>query len=172
MARRAGVVPFSMSSVTMDSSSGHVRPSSHRSHAHSHSTTSPSTLASAVPAPRYHREGPATRSLAARRDTLTRPSLPASPSAQYGYERIDPSVTMTGPPTTLPSVAEMTTGVSPYNTPAYSLATPVASYQASSPGPYLPSVGYPPRSLHGINEGKRTRSPEKEYRETSRRRQD
>ena len=173
MARRAGVVPFSMSSVTMDAaSSGHVRPSSHRGHAHSHSTTSGSTLASAAPSPRYQREGPAARALAARRDTLTRSSLTASPTANYGYERLDPSVTMSGPPTSLPSVAEMTTGVSPFNTPAYSLATPWTSYHASSPGPYLPPVGYPPRSMHSNNEGKRTRSPEKEYRETSRRRQE
>ena len=172
MARRAGVVPFSLSSVTMDApSSGHVRPSSHRGHAHSHSTASGSTLGSVASSPRYHREGPATRSLAARRDGLRGPSLPASPQEQYPYERINPNVTMSGPPTSLPSVAEMTTGVSPYNTPAYSLAAPATSYHRSSPGPYLPSLGYPPRS-HGNNEGKRTRSPEKEYRETSRRRQE
>ncbi len=73
---RAGVVPFSVSRVTMNSSSGHVRPTSHGSHAHSRSIIS-----------------------ASRRGILT---------------RIDPGKAMTKPPTTLPSVAEMIKGASPY----------------------------------------------------------
>ncbi len=179
MARRAGVVPFSLSAAnTLDTPSPHpsyVRPTSHGSHrGHTHSTST-STLGTG-PSPRYHREGPSTRSIAARRDTMTRPPL-ASPSDPYMYGRDAPSmnVPMSGPPPMLPSVAEMTTGVSPYSTPAYSLA---GRYDVGSPGPYLPPMNYPSRRTGEYemigrnfgNDGKRTRSPEKEGRDTNKRR--
>jgi hypothetical protein len=74
----------------------------------------------------------------------------------------------------LPSVAEMTTGVSPYNTPAYAMSMQPGGY--SVPGPLLPAIGtigVPPIKP----EVKRLASPdighlsEAGQRETSRRRQ-
>jgi hypothetical protein len=65
----------------------------------------------------------------------------------------------------LPSVAEMTTGVSPYNTPAYAMSTMPMGY--SSPGPMLPSIG-----MIGVQPNvKRRGSPGIGPRETTRRRQ-
>jgi len=181
MARRAGVVPFSLSSVTLDApSAGHVRQSPTRGHANSHSSSSAPTLGGSGPSPRYHREGPATRSIAARRESMPRSALPNSPSESYMYGGMGPGhgmgmgIPLTGPPPMLPSVAEMTTGVSPYNTPAYSISVSMAGGQhGSSPTPILPSIGYPPpRHLPGTSEGKRRGSPDVDYRETTRRRQD
>jgi hypothetical protein len=68
----------------------------------------------------------------------------------------------------LPSVAEMTTGVSPYSTPAYAMSMPVGGGY-SSPGPLLPAIG-----MMGVGprqEIKRRASPDMGPRETSRRRQ-
>jgi len=67
----------------------------------------------------------------------------------------------------LPSVAEMTTGVSPYNPPAYAMSMPMSGGGYSSPSQMLPGVGMMiPRP-----ESKRRGSPEMGPRETSRRRQ-
>jgi hypothetical protein len=69
----------------------------------------------------------------------------------------------------LPSVAEMTTGVSPYDTPAYAMLMPMGGGYVS-PGPLLPEAG-----MMGMApfrpEWKRRASPEVGPRETSRRRQ-
>ena len=181
MARRAGVVPFSLSSATVDSSShGHVRQSPTRSHSYSHSLLSPtaSTMGSSGPPSHYYREDPATRSIAARRQSMPRTELPASPSEGYMYGRIGMGQGMgmgmpiTGAPPMLPSVAEMTTGMSPYSTPAYSVSASMAGgHPRSSPGSALPSIGYAlPPNLPTTSEGKR-RSPDISSRET-RRRQD
>lgn len=75
----------------------------------------------------------------------------------------------------LPSVQEMTTGVSPYNTPAYAMSIPPTG-GFSAPGPLLPAIGtlgMPPIKP----EVKRLASPDMGHipemgmRETSRRRQ-
>ncbi|CAJ2511562.1 Uu.00g071870.m01.CDS01 [Anthostomella pinea] len=68
----------------------------------------------------------------------------------------------------LPGVAELSTGVSPYSTPAYSAgvpsASPAHSARTASPGPYGPSLGYPPLAEPGGSgigsSSKRRRSPE------------
>jgi len=65
----------------------------------------------------------------------------------------------------LPSVAEMTTGVSPYNTPAYAMSMPMGGGY-SSPGPLLPAIGM----MTSRPEAKRRASPDT-GREASRRRQ-
>ncbi|KAK5661514.1 hypothetical protein OQA88_11418 [Cercophora sp. LCS_1] len=190
MARRAGVVPFSLNMTGADPQ-GSQRVSPTRGHAHSQSQGSLPRDLSGIPSPRYAR-GPGTpvippplpsgRPLAARRE-----SVPSRPP--YGYpEPIDPGYGMPGggfglaPIQTanvgqargglLPSVAELTTGVSPYSTPAYSMGVPSASpvhSATASPGPLLPSMSsYPPIEPAG---GKRRASPETGSRESSRRRQ-
>ncbi|KFY81551.1 hypothetical protein V500_11304 [Pseudogymnoascus sp. VKM F-4518 (FW-2643)] len=179
MARRAGVVPFSLSSAPADAPAhGHARPLSSRGHSHSQSLSSPtaSTIGSSVPSSRYYREGPATRSIAARRQSMPRTGLPTSPSDGYMYGGIGMGQGMgmpvTGGPPMLPSVAEMTTGMSPYSTPAYSVSASMAGGQPrSSPGSTLPSIGYAlPPNLPAMPEGK-SRSPDLGHGGT-RRRQD
>ncbi|KFX92451.1 hypothetical protein O988_07274 [Pseudogymnoascus sp. VKM F-3808] len=179
MARRAGVVPFSLSSAPVDASAhGHTRPLSSRGHAHSQSLSSPtaSTIGSSGPSSRYYREGPATRSIAARRQSMPRTGLPTSPPDGYMYGGIGMGqgmgMQMTGGPPMLPSVAEMTTGMSPYSTPAYSVSASMAGGQPrSSPGSTLPSIGYAlPPNLPAMPEGK-SRSPDAGHGGT-RRRQD
>lgn len=74
-------------------------------------------------------------------------------------------------PGMLPGLAELTTGVSPYSTPAYSIGVPSASPAQSataSPGPYFPALSYPPQEAPG---SKRRRSPELGLPDSSRRRQ-
>jgi hypothetical protein len=73
----------------------------------------------------------------------------------------------------LPSVAEMTTGVSPYNTPAYAMSMPMSSGGYSSPGPVLPSIGMmgPGPGMPTRGDGKRRASPDAGPRESTRRRQ-
>jgi hypothetical protein len=69
----------------------------------------------------------------------------------------------------LPSVAEMTTGVSPYSAPAYAMSMPMSGGGYSSPHQMFPGPGggmIPPRP-----ESKRRGSPEMGPRETSRRRE-
>lgn len=179
MARRAGVVPFSLSSATVDSSThGHVRQSPTRTHSHSHSLSSPtvSTMAGSGPSSRYYRDGPATRSIAARRQSMPRTDLPTSPSEQYMYggigmgQGMSMGMPITGAPPMLPSVAEMTTGMSPYSTPAYSVSASMGGgHPHSSPGSTLPSIGYAlPSNLPATSDRKR-HSPDIGPREVRRR---
>lgn len=65
----------------------------------------------------------------------------------------------------LPGISEMTTGVSPYNLPAYAMSMPMSGGYPS-PGPMLPSIG-----MMGRPDAKRRGSPDMGPRETSRRRQ-
>lgn len=184
MARRAGVVPFSLSNVGLDAPSSGHRPSPNRGHSHSQSHGSTSTVAGAGNS-RYSRPSsatqgptgatrgsgtPSTRSIAARRDDVPR-SIPPSDSGE-GLALAAIGAGM--PPGMgrgsqyLPSVAEMTTGVSPYTTPAYSMSMSMPMGGGhSSPGPMLPSLG-----MAGLRpEGKRRASPDMGQRESSRRRQ-
>ncbi|XXG97060.1 hypothetical protein Hte_003354 [Hypoxylon texense] len=87
-------------------------------------------------------------------------------SEDYGYTHqgmpLAPIQTLNQPPRPgmLPGVNELTTGISPYSTPAYSLPMPSASPALSStasPGPYMTTMGYPPLEPAGA---KRRRSPE------------
>jgi hypothetical protein len=187
MARRAGVVPFSLSSVSMDA----PPPPSHRaspSRGHSHSQSHPSNVG--VPGsnvPRYSRPasahggpssvntratgGSSARSIAARRDSTPRSAPPRSSDDGRLLAAIGSGMPMGmgREGKLLPSVAEMTTGVSPYNTPAYAMSMSMGGGY-SSPGPLLPSI-----STIGMgpirSEGKRRASPELGQRETSRRKQ-
>ncbi|KAF4627486.1 hypothetical protein G7Y89_g10668 [Cudoniella acicularis] len=190
MARRAGVVPFSLSSVTLD-----APPAGHRSsptRGHSHSQSHSSAIGSSSSGARFGRPAtaqspqssgggrgsagpPSARTIAARRESTPRSVPPPSPSDGMALAAIGSGMTMgmgRGGPL-LPSVAEMTTGVSPYSAPAYSHAMSMpmplsgGGYQSPGPGPMLPGVG----SMTPRPEGKRRGSPDMGPRETSRRRQ-
>jgi hypothetical protein len=182
MARRAGVVPFSLSSASSDPpgshpASSHQRVSPSRSHHHSQSQGSlPSSLGSGgAPSPHYGRGGgpppvaipppPGVhgRALATRRDNMPpRAPEPSEGSSRY-YGQPGPGLapiqtgSQQGRGPMLPGVAELTTGVSPYNTPAYAAGVsnaPPAPTQ--SPGPLLPALGYPSDQAAG----KRRASPD------------
>ena len=166
MARRAGVVPFSLSSVTLDSPlSSSSRSSPQRGHAHSLSQPANMPMLMSMPIPSPHnlrycrpvaaagfpdlpRTAPAlppgmTRTIAARRDNAPRSVPLPSPSQEFNLAALGPGPMGRGGPggqqNLLPSVAEMTTGMSPYSMSAYSMPM-VAS---TSPGqvPLLPVIG-------------------------------
>jgi len=184
MARRAGVVPFSLSSVTVDAPPASHRSSPSRGHSHSQSQSSamsghsssgarfsrPATAHSASSSTKGSSGGSA-RTIAARRDSNPRSVPPASSSDGLALAAIGGSggtaMGMGRGGQLLPSVAEMTTGISPYNTPAYAMSMPMGGGY-SSPGPLLPAIGM----MGGARpEGKRRASPEMGPRETTRRRQ-
>ena len=181
MARRAGVVPFSLSSVTVDAPQGSHRSSPTRGHSHSQSQSSMSGHSSA--GPRFSRPataqsssssmkgtgGGSARSIAARRESTPRSVPPASPSDGLALAAIGQGMAMGmgRGGQLLPGVAEMTTGVSPYNTPAYATSMPMGGGY-SSPGPLLPAIGMMGGSRP---EGKRRASPDMGPRDTARRRQ-
>ncbi|KXX76000.1 snRNA-activating protein complex subunit 4 [Madurella mycetomatis] len=207
MARRAGVVPFSLN-MTSNEPQGPPRLSPSRGHGHSQSQGSLPRDLSGMHSPRYGRgpvapmqplippPTPSGRPLSSRRESLPpRSSFGSAPpeQAEYGYGPapgygLAPiQTTGLGPGqggggagqrggTILPSVAELTTGVSPYSTPAYSIggapsASPIHSATAS-PGPLLPALSpYP--SLEPAGPAKRRASPDVgggSIRETTRRR--
>lgn len=170
MARRAGVVPFSLTPAAAEPPGVH-RLSPSRGHGHSHSQGSLPRDLQGIPSPRYGRgHGPSSstplippplsggRPLAVRRDSIPpRPAYMGSDVADPGYGLSGPAIGLAPIQTSsfsqgrggmLPSVAELTTGVSPYSTPAYSMGAPSASpihSATASPGPYLPSLSsYPP----------------------------
>lgn len=195
MARRAGVVPFSLSNVTLDTpppghrtspTRGHAHTHSHGSaHSHSHSHSHSQSMGSS--SSRYSRPNtsqsnassnnnnmrnqPASRTIAARRDSTPRSVPPASPSdgialAAIGGSGMQMPMPMGRGGPFLPSVAEMTTGVSPYTTPAYAMSMSMGGGY-SSPGPMLPALG-----MYSVRpDVKRQRSPDMGSREASRRRQ-
>ncbi|GAP83840.2 putative MYB DNA-binding domain-containing protein [Rosellinia necatrix] len=182
MARRAGVTPFSLSTQTLETAHGGSRASSR--HVHSSSQ-------GGVPREASHGRGgysrgtalPPARPLASRRESLPTHHLPPPSEhheAAYGYSHahsgghLAPIHTQNPPPRPgmLPSVAELTTGVSPYSTPAYSVGVPSASpvhSTTASPVPYMPPLGYPPLEP-ALGASKRRRSPDGPPYETSRRR--
>lgn len=178
MARRAGVVPFSLTSASLDGPPGGPGGGgSSRGHSHSHSNSSSSSSGRFQHQRSTHSQPMmgSSRSIAARRDSTPRSAPPLSPSDGIAIAGIGgPMVNPTGRGQQLPSVAEMTTGVSPYNTPAYSLNMGI-SQGYSSPGPMLPPVlsggpGVMPGS--GSYEVKRRASPpDIDQRESTRRRQ-
>ncbi|KAI3532375.1 MYB DNA-binding domain-containing protein, partial [Colletotrichum abscissum] len=188
MARRAGVVPFSLTAVNVDQPGGGHRHSPSRGHMHTQSQPSlPRDIGG--PSPRYSRPPPpgispipGGRVIAARRESVPgRPLMGPDPNEMAGMGPGGPGLApIQGLPPgrgggMLPGVAELTTGVSPYSTPAYAMggiptASPVPSARAS-PGPLLPALHYPPP--HEQAGAKRRASPGTEMmgsRETSRRR--
>lgn len=191
MARRAGVVPFSLTTVNVDAPAAQRAPNPRQtpmqrpSHSHSHSSSGipASSYSSSGHGARFQRSNQqnspnSSRSLAARRESTPRSVPPHSPSEGYIIAGVGNPITMgraitsPGPPI-LPSVAEMTTGVSPYSTPAYSVSPSMAGLY-SGPGPLLPSINsaYGIRPGVMIQDGKRRGSPDIGPRETSRRRQE
>ncbi|KAI9048110.1 hypothetical protein LZ554_007906 [Drepanopeziza brunnea f. sp. 'monogermtubi'] len=221
MARRAGVIPFSLSSVSTDvppppppavaPSLGH-RSSPSRGHRYGQSQSNIIMGSGSGPGPgpvlqqgpplpppgRYSRHAPShstssakghgggsARTIAARRESTPRSVPPASPSDGLALAAIGGGgggmgmggMGSRGGGLMLPSVAEMTTGVSPYSTPAYamSMSMPMPAmaggggYPSPGPGPMLPSIGMMGGNLP---DGKRRASPDHMGpRETSRRRQ-
>lgn len=188
MARRAGVVPFSLSNVPLDMppSGHHSSPTRGHSHAQTHAGAISGTGTTNAGSSRYCR--PATshsysssrgnsnagRSIAARRESTPRSVPLPSPSDGLALAAIGGGMGRGGlgghGGQMLPSVAEITTGVSPYSTPAYMMSMPVGGGHPS-PSPLLPALG-----MMGVGGGvrqdfKRRASPEMFARETSRRRQ-
>jgi len=202
MARRAGVVPFSLSSVTMDTPQPGHQTSPTRGHSHSQSHSSvlsgsgssgsrynsrPNTAHSAhsVHGSVRGSSGGSTRAIAVRRESTPRSVPPTSPSDGIALAQIGGGMAMgmgmgmgrgMQGMQMLPSVAEMTTGVSPYNTPAYAMSMPFGSGYSSpsaysTSGPLLPAIGGMGMGPRPMGDGKRRASPDMGPRETSRRRQ-
>jgi len=192
MARRAGVTPFSLSAQTLETAHGGSRSSSR--HAQSSSQGGMRETGHTRSYGRGTAAPPSRHLTTSRRDSLPPLHLPPPPDQHpelgYGYPHphlhphsagvpLAPIQTQNPPgrPGMLPSVAELTTGVSPYSTPAYSVGVPSASpvhSATASPGPYMPPLGYPPlepgpSSGPGAGGSKRRRSPETLHYETSRR---
>lgn len=151
--RRAGVAqPFVMSPVTADEPHGSTRASTRHAHSHSHSQ---SVLSRTVtPGSGYERGESSTssRPLASRRESIPRhvSVYPEHVPESYTYHQhhsmpLAPIKTESQSPLPgiLPGVAELTTGVSPYNTMAYSIPS-------QSPGPnntvspWATHMNYPP----------------------------
>lgn len=208
MARRAGVVPFSLNpEPSAPGSRAPPNPPGPRGpgHAHSHSHGSASSYAGPPPsgygsphAQHQHQQvqqrnvhtrstagvqGP-TRSIAARRDSTPRSVPPSShvesltlagirspmmgPLGGHGGGNGNGNGNGHGrgaPGQMLPSVLEMTTRVSPYSIPAYSVSSS-AGGGYSSPGPLLPAMGYREsgsgRALPSVPEGPGHRSGSEE----------
>ena len=179
MARRAGVVPFSLSSTSTNDPVGHRRNSPSRGYTHTHSG---SLTRDATRYGRSHMGGPLPgRAIPTRRDSIPTRPPPMPPDvvdhpsmAELGSHPGLAPIHLPAVPAQgsgmLPGIAALTTGVSPYSTPAYSVgmhsASPVHSASAS---PYLSGMPYyqsvePPGGL------KRSTSPGPSYREASRRR--
>lgn len=183
MARRAGVVPFSLSNSNLDAppTATSTQAKLHR-HSPSHSQ---------IAVPQHHTSGlrypgnsvvnagGPTRNIVARRESTPR-SLAPSHSENLSLASIGGpggGVERVAAPTgqMLPGVAELTTGISPYNMPAYVSAKMGGPYPC--PGPMLPALGYgigettQYRQMMGGSEGKRRASPEIGPKETTRRRQ-
>ncbi|RBQ74503.1 hypothetical protein FVER14953_00767 [Fusarium verticillioides] len=128
MARRAGVIPFSLAAVNVEGNNSH-RSSPSRSHIHSQPQVSmPRDLG--VPSPRivYNRPPPMTassRTMVPRRESIPPPPplsmVPDPAEAQYVPGPGLAPIQNQPPPRTagmLPGVAELTGGVSPYSAPA------------------------------------------------------
>ncbi|KAI0378265.1 hypothetical protein F5Y04DRAFT_152178 [Hypomontagnella monticulosa] len=159
IARRAGTTPFALSASTTEGGS-----TTSPRHNHSHSQ------GSLVHNGRgYNRGGAASssRPLASRRESVPHhvPTYTEQPPENYDYPvhgmPLAPIQTQAQPPRPgmLPGVAELTTGVSPYSTPAYALPPPNGSPipgTTTSPGPFITAMGYPPMEPTG---SKRRRSP-------------
>lgn len=188
MARRAGVTPFSLSATSADNfGQGNIRPPP-RGHAHSRSQGS--IYRDAIdPSRAYGRNvvpnlppGPSSKrplGPAPRKDSGVVPlHMPVhhEHGEPLGYSHsggpLAPIQTQSqSRPGTLPGLAELTTGVSPYSTPAYSIGIPTVSPAHSataSPGPFFSAMTYPAIDSAG---SKRRRSPDLGPGDPNRRRQ-
>ncbi|KAK7980619.1 hypothetical protein PG989_013076 [Apiospora arundinis] len=157
MARRAGVVPFALSAVNLDRSLPRDMVGPTRSYGRTPTM-------------------PQARPIVTRKESMP-PHMPSHLEHGPNYDYAPPG----GPlapiqaqsqqrPGMLPGLAELTTGVSPYSTPAYSIGIPSVSPAQSataSPGPFIPAMAYPPLEPAG---SKRRRSPDFTQGEANRRR--
>ncbi|KAF6529816.1 hypothetical protein HZS61_001128 [Fusarium oxysporum f. sp. conglutinans] len=128
MARRAGVIPFSLAAVNVEGNNSH-RSSPSRSHIHSQPQVSmPRDLGAPSPRVVYNRPPPmpaSSRTMVPRRESIPPPPplsmVPDPAEAQYVPGPGLAPIQNQPPPRTagmLPGVAELTGGVSPYSTPA------------------------------------------------------
>ncbi|KAH6656741.1 myb-like DNA-binding domain-containing protein [Truncatella angustata] len=193
MARRAGVSPFILNASATDEyhTGSHRHP--HRSHAHSRSQGSifrdaidptrpygrnvvpslpPSPAPGRIPGPVVPRN--------AELLTVVAPYIPIpldhneqmNAYSHSGGGPLAPIQTSQGQsrPGMLPGLAELTTGVSPYSTPAYSIGVPTlspAQSSTASPGPFMPAMTYSSLDPAG---SKRRRSPSLGPHDSNRRR--
>ncbi|KAI1781125.1 hypothetical protein F4818DRAFT_29653 [Hypoxylon cercidicola] len=168
MARRAGANIFNPNFSTSSSEGQHS--SSKASPRHSHSRSQGGSSREGGPGRGYSRGGTSSssRPLASRRESVSHhmPVYAEHAPDDYGYAHhgmpLAPIQTQVQPsrPAMLPGVNELTTGISPYSTPAYVIPMPGASPVSSStasPGQYTTHMGYPPLEPAG---SKRRRSPE------------
>lgn len=186
MARRAGVVPFSLSNVALDAPPQGHRATPSRGHAHSHShssahsySQSQGSISTSSVGPHFHRPTASQSSsshmrgssissgrvIAARRDSTPRSVPPTSPNDGFALAAYGTGMATPRGSQFLPSVAEMTTGVSPYSTPAYTMSQSMGGHL--SPGPMLPSL-----SMYSTRpDVKRRASPDPGMRDSIRRKQ-
>ncbi|KAF7559887.1 hypothetical protein G7046_g4254 [Stylonectria norvegica] len=177
MARRAGVIPFSLAAVNVDNGSNNHRNSPSRSHSHSHSQSSSMPRDMRAPSPRsiYSRTqpmggGPGSRTIVSRRESIPPPPPPpmASDPNEVHYVPGPGLAPIQNQPQPrggglLPGITELTTGVSPYsNGPGAGMPT------SGSQGPLLPTLS----SYAAIEPAgsKRRASDDRAHRETSHRR--
>lgn len=178
MARRAGVIPFSLAAVNVDTNSTH-RNSPSRNHSHSQSQGRMShDLRDPPPRTMYSRVQhmvpvPTGRTMVPRRESIPQPpplSMGPSPGeVQYvpgpGLAPIQNQQPSRGAGM-LPGVAELTTGVSPYNTP---VGTPGAgSIVGVSQGPLYSSLAS--YSMESAGSKRRASSPDPILRDANHRR--
>ncbi|KAI9730926.1 MAG: hypothetical protein M1818_008000 [Claussenomyces sp. TS43310] len=188
MARRAGVVPFSLSNVNLDPTPGQSNPTNastkHRQSPSRGQMASHQQYGAHVRLPGNGvgmAGGGPSRTIAARRDSTPRSTAPPPPPEGLMRPALGGAVGggsagQMGPgrgTQMLPSVAELTTGVSPYSMPAYAVSGTMSGGYAT-PGPVLPAIGLAtggggqPRPVVGAHEGRSRVSPQMPSRETTR----
>lgn len=178
MARRAGVIPFSLAAVNVDNNINNHRNSPSRSHAHSASQGSlPRDLRAPSPRAIYNRPQPMAgvpsgRTIISRRESIPPPPMPMAPDPNELHYVPGPGLApiQNQPPPRggglLPGVAELTTGVSPYSTPAGAATIPMTT--PPSQAPLLPALASYSMETAGL---KRRASPDDRLqRESSHRR--
>lgn len=166
MAHRAGVVPFSLTTATLEAAPNSLHLSSARGHSHSRSQSTPYTSTGPssshylrTPAHPSNGRGtaggsPSGRTIAAIKESIPRSLAPPGPSDPHNIPPYAPGMPMARynrGSQVLPGVAEITTGVSPYSTPAYaSMPPPPPSSGYPSPGAmYHPGIGYSGTAIDG-----------------------
>ncbi|KAF4464702.1 hypothetical protein FALBO_8451 [Fusarium albosuccineum] len=178
MARRAGVIPFSLAAVNVDNNNGH-RNSPSRSHVHSQSQGSmPRDIRAPSPRAMYNRAPPmapvtSSRTIVSRRESIPPPPpLPMGPDPNEVHYVPGPGlapIQNQPPPRSagmLPGVAELTTGVSPYSTAAG--VPSVGSIATGSQGPLFSSLAN--YSMETAGTKRRASSPDRLQHEANHRR--
>ncbi|KAF4983124.1 hypothetical protein FZEAL_1391 [Fusarium zealandicum] len=184
MARRAGVIPFSLAAVNVDSNNGH-RNSPSRSHVHPHSHSHSHSQGSMprdlrAPSPRViYNRAPTMPPVASSRTIVSRlESIPPPPPLSMGPDPnevhyvpgpgLAPIQNQPPPRSTgmLPGVDELTTGVSPYCAPARGPSA--GSIVSSGQGPLFSSLAS--YSMESAGKKRRASSPDRLQHEANHRR--